>query len=528
MADLGSFDRPILTDKYVDVLETIRENIKRSKAAADNAQQTANEALAAAGVVDAALGNYMPKSGGRFTGDIATQKIVSEGTIAIQGPGDGMGTLISSGPWGENRGAGLQLNGVSASDTGFGTSGQWVLYSPGNPTFGGSDRLLWDGNDLGRWAPIDPASKADATELSKFYHKTGGEISGRVMISGRDSVAANAMLNVAAPTGSPNNQRVFLAGWMGITNGFTVEGNGQDGSILYNFSDAPGGAYLYFKGNDLGRWAAIDPATKLNRFANIELGRPDGALVYAEGSADAILFRSGTADTNYAWGRFGNDGKFVGGGFVVNGVGDLAPWASRDPRRTEFTSYQTGDGRDWNDPASVNPGVGYYLMLGNNANGPSGQSEYFHPLTFCYSNPAGTENRTQLAISYGSPGSKMYIRGYYQGLGWTIWRRFITEENGYAYAGGFRATSDIRKKRDLVPIGSALTGLEALNGYDGIWIDTDKPGTFLIAQEVERVLPHAVSENDGVKSLDYNAVVALLVNAVKELNAKVEGALQHG
>ena len=46
----------------------------------------------------------------------------------------------------------------------------------------------------------------------------------------------------------------------------------------------------------------------------------------------------------------------------------------------------------------------------------------------------------------------------------------------------------------------------------------------VIAQEVEEVVPELVHTNssDGMKGVNYGNMVALLIEAVKELNAKVE------
>ena len=44
----------------------------------------------------------------------------------------------------------------------------------------------------------------------------------------------------------------------------------------------------------------------------------------------------------------------------------------------------------------------------------------------------------------------------------------------------------------------------------------------LIAQEIEVVLPNAVSTNeDGTKALNYSAITGLLMNIVKQLNEKI-------
>ena len=45
----------------------------------------------------------------------------------------------------------------------------------------------------------------------------------------------------------------------------------------------------------------------------------------------------------------------------------------------------------------------------------------------------------------------------------------------------------------------------------------------LVAQEVDEVLPEAVSENqDGIKSLAYGNMVALLVETVKEQQKQID------
>ena len=101
---------------------------------------------------------------------------------------------------------------------------------------------------------------------------------------------------------------------------------------------------------------------------------------------------------------------------------------------------------DWDHSSNARAGQGYTLLLGNHANGP-GPAEYFHPVGFEYSAKNGTGNVTQLAISYGSPGDKMYMRGRYSGS-WTGWTQFITSANigsqsvNYASSAGNANTLD--------------------------------------------------------------------------------------
>jgi len=93
---------------------------------------------------------------------------------------------------------------------------------------------------------------------------------------------------------------------------------------------------------------------------------------------------------------------------------------------------------------------------------------------------------------------------------------------GTIIATQFSATSDLAKKENLEVVDDALSKIQKLTGYtydmkeDGI----RKAG--LIAQDVEKVLPEAVDGDEGEKVLDYNATIALLVNAIKEQQLQIE------
>jgi hypothetical protein len=90
--------------------------------------------------------------------------------------------------------------------------------------------------------------------------------------------------------------------------------------------------------------------------------------------------------------------------------------------------------------------------------------------------------------------------------------------------------SDERLKTDIVKIDTALDKVAQLNGYTFTYKQDGKKSAGVIAQEVEKVLPSAVSEkelplkiNDGVayKTVQYDQLVGLLIEAVNELQEKV-------
>ncbi len=89
-------------------------------------------------------------------------------------------------------------------------------------------------------------------------------------------------------------------------------------------------------------------------------------------------------------------------------------------------------------------------------------------------------------------------------------------------ATSFYYASDKKLKKDI----KTLSGLSIINKLRGVsfnWKENSKPSVGLIAQEVEEVLPELVDLNPetGIKSVQYGNLVAPLIEAVKELSAKV-------
>jgi hypothetical protein len=93
-------------------------------------------------------------------------------------------------------------------------------------------------------------------------------------------------------------------------------------------------------------------------------------------------------------------------------------------------------------------------------------------------------------------------------------------------ATSWTATSDERAKDIIEPIENAATKVTSLRAVIGKY-KTDDATTrrpFLIAQDVQKVLPEAVNEGDGsgMLGLQYTDVIPLLVAAIQELTARLE------
>lgn len=90
-------------------------------------------------------------------------------------------------------------------------------------------------------------------------------------------------------------------------------------------------------------------------------------------------------------------------------------------------------------------------------------------------------------------------------------------------AGAFMA-SDPSMKENVKPMKGALKKLNFLNGstYNYMDDEDETPMGGIMADDVEKVMPSAVKAMDnGKKGVDYSKVTGLLVEAVKELDAKV-------
>jgi hypothetical protein len=89
--------------------------------------------------------------------------------------------------------------------------------------------------------------------------------------------------------------------------------------------------------------------------------------------------------------------------------------------------------------------------------------------------------------------------------------------------GNITAYSDARLKKDVKTIEGALDKTKALRGVEFTRIADDAKSIGVIAQELEAVLPELVlTDDEGMKSVNYAQITGLLIEAVKELSAKVD------
>lgn len=105
--------------------------------------------------------------------------------------------------------------------------------------------------------------------------------------------------------------------------------------------------------------------------------------------------------------------------------------------------------------------------------------------------------------------------------------------NGDIIANSIAGSSDIRYKTNIRSVDNALNKVKALRGVYFNWDQksfpnkdfSDKTELGFIAQEVEKVLPEVVSKDsspDEYRSVKYDKIVALLVEAIKEQQKQID------
>ena len=92
---------------------------------------------------------------------------------------------------------------------------------------------------------------------------------------------------------------------------------------------------------------------------------------------------------------------------------------------------------------------------------------------------------------------------------------------GIVTATDFNSTSDISLKDNIQTIVNPLDKIIKLNGVTFNWKENQKPSIGVIAQELQEVLPELVTQGN-IKTVNYNGIIGVLIEAVKEQQKQIE------
>ena len=157
---------------------------------------------------------------------------------------------------------------------------------------------------------------------------------------------------------------------------------------------------------------------------------------------------------------------------------------------------------------------------------------------------ANTDGNEFYVNSTGSGGNDAGLSTKLPGYNSNIYSNFFSTGNniyfvlagsyvGYIAGNGNYYPSDSRLKKDVTDLSGSLDKIKQLRGVNFKWIDERTSGNNIgfIAQEVESVIPEVVGDGglpnteDGeapMKNVSYEHIVPHLVEAIKELEARVK------
>lgn len=445
-----------------------------------------------------------------------------------------------------------------------GTSGYLGIWSGaaslGLSSTSAGSQLFWDGTNhrlgLGTTAPQSLLSVAN-TGYAQFSKTFAG------LPTGTDCDAVNETGRVTYDTtGNAWYVCEGASGWQSTSGGGITALTGEviasgTGSVVATIAN---GAVTYAKMQNtsaasvlLGRGAGAGAGNvqQLTLGSGLSLS---GTTLSATGSGTV----SGT--TNYV-------AKFTGASAVGNsqifdngtnvGVGTVSPAQKltlSDGTSTVFLLEKTGgSAKNWyitNSAASaqtfgVSDETTFRLVINNVGNvGIGTTAPTAAKLTIMNATPSinaahiegasGTGNGDGIWVSNATSGGRVMALHKVGGVGniFEAWynggsgysQRLILDNGGGLWiASTLTQNSDGRLKDGILVIPSALAKLVSLRGVSFFWKDkTRGQGRQLgvIAQEVEEVFPEVVATGkDGMKSVSYTALVAPIIEAVKELKA---------
>jgi hypothetical protein len=142
------------------------------------------------------------------------------------------------------------------------------------------------------------------------------------------------------------------------------------------------------------------------------------------------------------------------------------------------------------------------------------------------------------AISFYAQSTPMvYINSTKVGIG-TSTPGYMLDVAGQCHASCFPTSSDLRFKKNIVPLQNALEKVLALRGVTYEWnefihsirsgYDLNVPVIGMIAQEVEEIIPQIVGtwklndELTDARSLEYQRLVPYLIEAIKEQQKQID------
>lgn len=281
----------------------------------------------------------------------------------------------------------------------------------------------------------------------------------------------------------------------------------------------------------------------------------NAATATSADNIDGIAFKNSNSTSSFVVDTQATNGIGYSSGYTLFGQSDGGVYCSTHSAdwqhqiNGDFRTGQiairgknSGTWQSWRTVLDSSNYSSYALPLGGGT--VTGTANFNSSQNHSYVGQAGT------LVAYASPGTtgatmSFHRPGYYAinlGLdsdnvfrigGWSASsnRLQMDMSGNLTMAGNVTAYSDIRLKENIKVIENALGKVLQIRGVTftrNDQEDKEKIYSGVIAQEVERVLPEVISEdNEGIKNVAYGNMIGLLIEAIKEQQKQIDELKTH-
>ncbi|MDG1822898.1 MAG: tail fiber domain-containing protein [Flavobacteriaceae bacterium] len=248
-------------------------------------------------------------------------------------------------------------------------------------------------------------------------------------------------------------------------------------------------------------------------------------------SGNGIQSQSSTASGNYsnALGfqtiASGEYSTTLGAGSTASGIASTA-MGDETIASGDFSTalgYRTEASGDYSTALGVITTAEDYFSLAIGVHNKTDESP--NPNSFSYQNTAFVIGNGGFDSEGNYVGGGYDSQGSYVGNSETFSNAFeVLFDGTTTIAGDLSINSDARLKANIISLGSTLAKLLQIDGktYTMKKDENKKQKIGVLAQDIEKVFPELVSESNGVKSVNYQGLVPVLINALKEQDSKMK------
>ena len=301
----------------------------------------------------------------------------------------------------------------------------------------------------------------------------------------------------------------------------TAEAFVGDGSSLTNLPVVNGP--LVFNANNSGIQSSGSTATGTNSIALIESSEASGYDAFAAG--DYAL-----AIGNFAI-AMGNSPKASGNYSVAIGSSAVAEADNSfsigsDTAANGANALAMGNYSEANGDSSI--AIGYSSVATGKRSFAIGNNTLADGYTTFAIGSANTADSTADADNWSLANRAFVIgNGTDDNVSSTLDRSdamTVLFDGTTTIAGDLNINSDMRLKANIISLGSTLSKLLQIDGktYTMKKDANNKKKIGLLAQDIEKVFPELVSEANDIKSVNYQGLVPVLINALKEQQLEID------